>query len=71
MNEKKDMPIVRCRFIYNYDTKAAVKDKNGVPVPVSIPTAKQRTSYKYLGDWCQYLIDVQYPRWEKRIEKKK
>ena len=71
MNEKKDMPIVRCRFIYNYDTKAAVKDKNGVPVPVSIPTAKQRTGYKYLGDWCQYVIDVQYPRWEKRIEKKK
>lgn len=74
VNDKKDMAIVRCRFIYNYETKAPVKDKNGVPLPVSIPTAKQRTSYKYLGDWCQNVIEVQYPRWEKRIadlEKKK
>lgn len=66
-NGKKDMPIVRCRFIYNYETTKAVKDKNGVPIPVSIPTAKQRTSYKYLGNWCQNVIEVQYPRWEKRI----
>lgn len=74
VNGKQDMPIVRCRFIYTYETKAAAKDKNGVPIPVSLQTAKQRTSYKYLGDWCQNIIEVQYPRWEKRIadlEKKK
>lgn len=67
LNGKTDMPIVRCRFIYTYETKTPAKDKNGVPVPVSIQTGKQRTSYKYLGDWPKNIIEVQYPRWEKRI----
>jgi len=55
------------RFLYNYEDSEPEIDNKGCPVVTSL-NAIRRTSYQFLGNWCQNVINVEYPAWLQRIK---
>lgn len=55
------------RYLYNYEDTDPVIDSKGCQVATSI-AATNRSSYQYLGSWCQSTINTEYPAWKKKIE---
>ena len=55
------------RFLYNYEDSEPEIDNKGCPIVTSL-NAIRRTSYQFLGNWCQNVINVEYPAWLQRIK---
>lgn len=66
---KNEYPHLFYRFLYNYEDTDPVVDEKGVPVATSL-MATNRSSYQYLGSWCQDVINIEYPAWKQRIDSK-
>lgn len=62
-----DYPHLFYRFLYNYEDTDPVIDSKGAPVATSLMPAN-RSSYQYLGSWCQSVIEKEYPLWKQRID---
>ncbi len=55
------------RFLYNYDGTPQTTDAKGCPVYTCLmPT--NRANYQYIGSWCQYVIETEYPAWLARYQ---
>ena len=53
------------RFLYHYEDSPITTDAKGCPVYTSLlPT--NRANYQYIGSWCQYVIETEYPAWLSR-----
>lgn len=55
------------RFLYNYADTDPVVDAKGCPVATSL-MAGNRSSYQYLGSWCQNVINVEYKAWKQKVD---
>lgn len=55
------------RFLYNYEDTDPVVDAKGLPIATSL-TSGNRSSYQYLGSWCQSIIKTEYPQWKQKMD---
>lgn len=55
------------RFLYNYEDSDPVVDAKGVPITTSL-SSTNRVSYQYMGDWCEEVINVEYPAWNQKMK---
>lgn len=57
------------RFLYNYADSDPITDSKGCQIITSLNPIR-RTSYQFLGSWCQRVINDEYPAWKRKIEAK-
>ena len=55
------------RFLYNYDGTPMTTDAKGCPIYTCL-MATNRANYQYIGSWCQYVIEAEYPAWKARYQ---
>lgn len=64
-----EYPHLFYRFLYSFEDEKPMTDEKGVEVTTSLGR-DQRFKYLYVGTWPQHVIEVDYPKWKKRMEKK-
>lgn len=62
----KEYPHLFYRFLYNYEDTDPVENPDGLPLATSL-TSGPRTSYQFMGNWGESIIDRAYPEWERRM----
>lgn len=67
-----NVPHLYYRFLYSYEDTPYATDWKGCSVPTSL-AAGNRSSYQYLGNWLDKVIDREYPAWVKKwnVDEKK